>query len=86
MRCTKSVSIPAPVHYAHLAAYASRALKFGEEHDRDRYEIIKYIYHDISFVFSVDEDNEEPESYSLDDIKTKLMVLDEKIADDMWFI
>jgi hypothetical protein len=41
MRCTKSVSIPAPVHYAHLAAYASRALKFGTDHERDKYEIIK---------------------------------------------
>jgi hypothetical protein len=40
MRCTKSVSIPAPVHYAHLAAYASRALKFDEEHDQERYYII----------------------------------------------
>ncbi|CAF2681440.1 unnamed protein product [Rotaria sp. Silwood2] len=70
MRCTKSVSIPAPVHYAHLAAYASRALKFGEDQDRE----------------SLDENNEEPESYSLDDIKTKVMVLNEKITDDMWFI
>ncbi|CAF4872522.1 unnamed protein product [Rotaria sp. Silwood1] len=70
MRCTKSVSIPAPVHYAHLAAYASRALKYGEDQDRE----------------SVDENNEEPETYSLDDIKTKVMVLDEKITDDMWFI
>lgn len=40
MRCTKSVSIPAPVHYAHLAAYGSRAMKFGEEHDQERYETI----------------------------------------------
>jgi eukaryotic translation initiation factor 2C len=70
MRCTKSVSIPAPVHYAHLAAYASRTLKFGEDHDTE----------------SLDGDNEEPENYSLEDIKTNLMVLDEKIADDMWFI
>lgn len=37
MRCTKSVSIPAPVHYAHLAAASSRALKFGDEQDRERY-------------------------------------------------
>jgi len=40
----------------------------------------------IIYIFSLDEDNEEPENYSLEDIKTKLMVLDEKIADDMWFI
>ncbi|CAF3801905.1 unnamed protein product [Rotaria socialis] len=69
MRCTKSVSIPAPVHYAHLAAYGSRVLNFGEDHDRD----------------SLNEDNEEPEQYSLDDIRTKLMELNEKVADDMWF-
>ncbi|CAF4038167.1 unnamed protein product [Rotaria magnacalcarata] len=70
MRCTKSVSIPAPVHYAHLAAYGSRVLNFGEDHDRD----------------SLNEDNEEPDEYSLDDIKTKLMELNEKVADDMWFL
>ncbi|CAF4882836.1 unnamed protein product [Rotaria sp. Silwood1] len=70
MRCTKSVSIPAPAHYAHLSAYASRALKFGEDRD----------------IESFDENNEELESYSLDDIKTKVMALDEKIADDMWLI
>jgi hypothetical protein len=40
----------------------------------------------IIYIFSLDEDNEEPENYSLDDIKTKLMVLDGKIVDDMWFI
>lgn len=88
MRCTKSVSIPAPVHYAHLAAYGSRAMKFGEEHDQERYSTIR-ISSDYSlniFIFSLDGENEEPENYSLDDIKTKLMVLDSKIADDMWFI
>lgn len=40
MRCRKSVSIPAPVHYAHLAAYAARILKFGEDHDKERYVIM----------------------------------------------
>ncbi|CAF4969513.1 unnamed protein product, partial [Rotaria sp. Silwood1] len=55
MRCTKSVSIPAPVHYAHLATYASRALEFGEDRDTEIF----------------DENNEEPENYSLDDMKTK---------------
>ncbi len=40
----------------------------------------------IIYIFSLDDDNEEPENYSLEDIKTKLMVLDEKIADEMWFI
>jgi hypothetical protein len=41
---------------------------------------------DIMSIFSLEEDNEEPENYSLEDIKTKLMVLDEKVADDMWFL
>ncbi|CAF4783487.1 unnamed protein product [Rotaria sp. Silwood1] len=50
-------------------ASASRALKFGEDRDTE----------------CLDENNEEPESYSLDDIKTKVMVSDEKIADDRWF-
>jgi len=72
MRCTKSVSIPAPVHYAHLAAYSSRALKFGEEQDGE-----KYLLH---------EETDEPEEYTLEDINSKLMVLNEKIADDMWFL
>ncbi len=44
MRCTKSVSIPAPVHYAHLAAYASRALTFDEEHDTEKYDNINTCY------------------------------------------
>ncbi|CAF1310401.1 unnamed protein product, partial [Adineta ricciae] len=70
MRCTKSVSIPAPVHYAHLAAYASRALRFEKDENME----------------GVDGGSEDPEDYSLDDIKTELMMLDSKIADDMWFL
>lgn len=31
-------------------------------------------------------DEEDPKSYSLEDIKTKVMILDPKIANDMWFI
>ncbi len=38
------------------------------------------------YISSLDEDNEEPENYSLNDIQTELMMLDGKIADDMWFI
>ena len=38
------------------------------------------------YYFSLDENIAEPENYSLDDIKTKVMVLNEKIADDMWFL
>ena len=33
VRCTKAVSVPAPVHYAHLAAYQSRDTA-GDESDR----------------------------------------------------
>jgi hypothetical protein len=49
MRCTKSVSIPAPVHYAHLAAYASRILKFGEDHERERYQMINTHLHNYKY-------------------------------------
>ena len=35
--------------------------------------------------FDGDEDDQ-PASYSIDDIKTKLMVFDPKVADDMWFV
>jgi eukaryotic translation initiation factor 2C len=69
-RCSKSVSIPAPVHYAHLAAYASRTFDFDDNHEQD----------------SDEEDVENIENVSMDDIKTKLMVLDPKIANDMWFV
>ena len=33
VRCTKAVSVPAPVHYAHLAAYQSRD---AENNENDR--------------------------------------------------
>ncbi|CAF1565590.1 unnamed protein product [Adineta ricciae] len=72
MRCTKSVSIPAPVHYAHLAAYGSRSLKFEDDRDTEG--------------SMIDGDDDEPQTYSLDDIRTQLMILDPKVADDMWFI
>ncbi|CAF3937251.1 unnamed protein product [Rotaria sp. Silwood2] len=72
MRCTKSVSIPSPVHYAHLAAYGSRSLNFDDDRVTDNVDD--------------DGDDEQLESYSLDDITTKLMVLDPKVVNDMWFI
>lgn len=34
VRCTKAVSIPAPVHYAHLAAYQSRETESAENDRR----------------------------------------------------
>ncbi|CAF2728672.1 unnamed protein product [Rotaria sp. Silwood2] len=41
VRCSKSVSISAPVHYAHLAAYASHAYDF----DHDNEKILKKYKH-----------------------------------------
>ncbi|CAF1553255.1 unnamed protein product, partial [Didymodactylos carnosus] len=67
-RCSKAVSIPAPVHYAHLAAKQSRS--FDYEDNRDPSE---------EFV-------ENTEEISMEDIRTKLMVLDPKIQNDMWFV
>jgi len=69
-RCSKSVSVPAPVHYAHLAAYASRTFDFEDQRDET----------------SGDDFIENNENVSMDDIKTKLMVLDQKIANNMWFV
>ncbi|CAF4262570.1 unnamed protein product, partial [Rotaria sordida] len=66
-RCSKAVSIPAPVHYAHLAAYASRTFDFDDNHDQE----------------CEDDFVENAESVSIDDIKTKLMVLDPKIENEM---
>lgn len=88
MRCSKSVSIPAPVHYAHLAAFGSRSLDFDDDRQTEKCERrfskerITSIVHSS---FDGDED-EQPVSYSIDDIKTKLMVFDPKVADDMWFV
>ena len=48
--------------------------------------ILSDMINNIIYIFSVEEDNEEPEDYSLDDINTKVMVLNENIADDMWFL
>ncbi|CAF1173593.1 unnamed protein product [Rotaria sp. Silwood1] len=81
MRCTKSVSIPAPVYYAHLAAYGSRSLDFDANHP---------IHSDGNDNDDNDDENVDDEddstSYSLEDIKTKVMIFDPKVANDMWFI
>ncbi|CAF3351794.1 unnamed protein product [Rotaria sp. Silwood1] len=69
-RCSKAVSMPAPIHYAHLAAYASRTFDFDDSHEQEC---------DDDFV-------ENAESVSIDDIKTKLMVLDPKMENEMWFV
>ena len=89
MRCAKSVSIPAPVHYAHLAAYGSRSLDFDDDRQTEKCETLSFSQRKThsSVLSSYDgEEDELPASYSLDDIKTKLMVLDAKVADEMWFI
>ncbi|CAF4424002.1 unnamed protein product, partial [Adineta steineri] len=70
-RCSKAVSVPAPIHYAHLAAYASRTFDFDDNLDQGS--------DNGGFVENI-------ENVSVDDIKTKLMVLDSKIANDMWFV
>lgn len=66
------MSIPAPVHYAHLAAYASRTFDFDDNHEQGDEDS--------------DGDNENVENVSVEDIKTKLMVLDPKVANEMWFV
>ncbi|CAF2767340.1 unnamed protein product [Rotaria sp. Silwood2] len=70
-RCSKSVSIPAPVHYAHLAAYASAAYDFDQNDDE---------------VQEIEDDENTSEEMTLEDIKTKVMVLNSKIQDTMWFV
>ncbi|CAF3197362.1 unnamed protein product, partial [Rotaria sp. Silwood2] len=67
-RCTKSVSVPAPVHYADLAAHAARMFKFGD------------------YLGQNEENDDQSENISLNDIKTKVMILNEKIQNNMWFI
>ena len=32
------------------------------------------------------DDEDDPASYSLEDIRTKVMIFDPKVANDMWFI
>ena len=90
MRCSKSVSIPAPVHYAHLAAFGSRSLDFEDDRQTEKYETFSSFrtenIHSITHVSFDDGEDEQPLSYSIDDIKTKLMVFDPKVADDMWFV
>ncbi|CAF1114885.1 unnamed protein product [Adineta ricciae] len=71
-RCTKSVSIPAPVHYAHLAARAARMLDFHDANDR--------------IEEAEGDDLDDQENFTLEDIKTKVMLLNDKIQNNMWFV
>ncbi len=38
VRCSKSVSIPAPIHYAHLATYVARSFDFDHAVDPNQKE------------------------------------------------
>ncbi|CAF5108728.1 unnamed protein product, partial [Rotaria sp. Silwood1] len=71
VRCSKSVLIPAPVHYGPLAAYAFNAYEF--DHSKD--ENVKN-----------EDDKITSETISLEDILTQVMMLDNNIQDTMWFV
>ncbi|CAF3256072.1 unnamed protein product, partial [Rotaria sp. Silwood2] len=70
-RCSKSVSIPVPVHYAHLATYASHAYEFDHSDDG---------------LSESENDKDQEELITLEDIKTKLIILNNDIQDTMWFV
>ena len=66
------MSVPAPVHYADLAAYAARMFEFdGHDHPKDN---------------SGDDEWNSEENISLNDIETKVMILNNKIQNNMWFV
>ncbi|CAF4038008.1 unnamed protein product [Rotaria sp. Silwood2] len=73
VRCTKAVSIPAPVHYAHLAAYQSR--------DADSYENERR----STTGGDLDDDDliENVGSITLQEVETRLIQLDPSIQDTM---
>lgn len=95
-RCSKSVSIPAPVHYAHLAAGGARAYKFGNRDSptEDEYLIIDQhrcmkscCFHLIFSDQEFDDDDEmRDKQMSLDDIKSKVMILHENIQNSLYFV
>ncbi|CAF1109966.1 unnamed protein product [Didymodactylos carnosus] len=71
VRCTKAVSIPAPAHYAHLAAYHSRDL----DYQGDRRSSINGYDDDI-----IDS------NITLEEVQTKVIQLDPSIQDTMWYV
>ncbi|CAF1577529.1 unnamed protein product [Rotaria magnacalcarata] len=76
VRCTKAVSIPAPVHYAHLAAYQSRD---ADSYENDRRSTIGGDFDD-------DDLGENMGSITLQDVETRLIQLDPTIQDTMWYV
>lgn len=93
-RCSKSVSIPAPVHYAHLAAAASGAYKFGGQNNSNQqqeYSLIRIIWFNLVCfrVIVSDEDPDEAtetEEMSLGDVKTKVLLLNGNMQNLMWYV
>ncbi|UJR08589.1 hypothetical protein I4U23_012848 [Adineta vaga] len=75
VRCTKAVSVPAPVHYAHLAAYQSRD---AESFENDR--------KSTAGDFDDDELVEGIGSITLQEVESRLIQLDPSIQDTMWYV
>ncbi|CAF1938445.1 unnamed protein product [Rotaria magnacalcarata] len=76
VRCTKAVSVPAPVHYAHLAAYQSRD---AESYENDRRSSIAGDFDDDDLVDGMG-------SVTLQEVETRLIQLDPTIQDTMWYV
>lgn len=89
------MSIPAPVHYAHLAAGTARAYKFGDRNSPnaqqeyvlpDQHRCMKWSSSPL--IFSDEELDEEADvgQMSLEDIKSKVMLLNESIQNTLYFV
>ncbi|CAF2967700.1 unnamed protein product [Rotaria sp. Silwood2] len=76
VRCTKAVSVPAPVHYAHLAAYQSRD---ADSYENDRRSSIGGDFDDDDLVDGIG-------SITLQEVETRLIQLDPTIQDTMWYV
>ncbi|CAF1033031.1 unnamed protein product, partial [Rotaria sordida] len=76
VRCTKAVSVPAPVHYAHLAAYQSRD---ADSYENDRRSSIEGDFDDDDLVDGIG-------SITLQEVETRLIQLDPTIQDTMWYV
>ncbi|CAF3625397.1 unnamed protein product [Adineta steineri] len=76
VRCTKAVSVPAPVHYAHLAAYQSRD---ADNYESDRRSSIGGDFDDDDLVDGLG-------AITLQEVETRLIQLDPSIQDTMWYV